>query len=182
MKKLFIFLLVIAVVALGASFALKKVEEVKIEEENTPFTVSDVNGVVLDNKHDTTIIGGFKYHFKVNKAFTLTMLPSESAKDFYFQVNEANYQFLAELKLLEAFNVELTDDGFSISVPKGANVKSLLQAIYPDKEVEVPEDVEKSTDKLFTLIISEKNGTGEKVEIVFNLIKLSIEMPREIYF
>ncbi len=182
MKKFIIFILIIAVIAGGAIFALKEVNDVKTEEENTPFTVLSSDGTVLGKEHDATFVGGVEYAFSVSKTFTLTMLPSESAKDFLFTVDGVNRQFAAELKLLNAFKVDITEDGFVISVPSGSTLKSILESIYSDKEVNVPEDVENSTDKLFTLVISDKNETGEKVKITFNLVKLSIEIPGEILF
>ena len=181
MKKFIIFILIIAVIAGGAIFALKKVNDVKTEEENTPFTVLSSDGVVLGKEHDASFVGGVEYAFSVSKTFTLSMLPSESAKDFLFTVDGANRQFAAELKLLNAFNVDITKDGFVISAPSGSTIKSILQSIYPDSKVDVPEDVANSTDKLFTLIVSDTLGK-EKVEITFSLTVMSIDIPREIVF
>ena len=183
MKKFIIFILIIAVIAGGAIFAINKVNDVKTEEENKPFTVLSSDGVVLDKEHDTTFFGGVKYEFNVSKAFTLSMLPNteNEDKDFFFTVDGANKQFFAELKLLNAFNVDITKDGFVISAPSGSTIKSILQSIYPDSKVDVPEDVANSTDKLFTLVISDKNKT-EKVEITFGLTVMSIDIPREIVF
>ncbi len=183
MKKFIIFIVILAVIAGGAIFALKKVNDLKIEEENTPFTVLSSDGVVLGKEYDATFTADVEYAFSVSKAFTLSMFPNNENEenDFFFTVDGANRQFFAETKLLNAFNVELTKYGFVISAPSGSTIKSILQSIYPDSKVDVPEDVANSTDKLFTLIVSDSLGK-EKVEITFSLTFMSIDIPREIVF
>lgn len=183
MKKIFIFILIIAVIAGGAIFAIKIVNDLKTEEENTPFTVLSSDGVVLGKEHDATFVVGSEYAFSVSKSFTLSMLPNieNEENDFFFTVDGKIRQFSAELNLLEAFNVELTENGFVISAQSGPTVKSILESVYSDSKVVVSEDVANSTDKLFTLVISDKNKT-EKVEITFGLTVMSIDIPREIVF
>lgn len=183
MKKVIAIILVVVAVIGGTIFAITTIKREKKKEEQTAFSVWDNHGVVLKEDNETTFASGFTYSYKTNKPFALEMIPNTSLEeyDFNFTVNDANRRFFSELKLLNAFDVELEENGFNISVPSGTSIKTVFERIYPDSAINMPENVIHSSLPLFTLIISEQDGNG-RIKLNFSLEALHIEMPTEIYF
>ena len=172
-------MLIIIAIILGAFFSVRKIKQVKTEEENRPFIVKDGLGQELETNSDFSFFSGFGYSFYVNKAYTLELIPNTEIEDFVFTVDGANRQFFAEVRLLEAFDISVHEKSFRIIIPNNTTVKTILERIYPDKTVVLPEDREISDEKLFTLIISEKNG-DDRYRVNFSLDMLKVVLPNEV--
>ena len=185
MKKFFVFILVIAIIATCGFFAYKyfKKEKDVIDEKEFIVTLKDKE---IKDENELMFAYGEEYFFNVSKGFSIEILPNADVEEsnFFFYVDDTPYYFRAETKLLDAFKVyTYPNNKFSILSPAGTNILKILESIYPEQEVRFKdgEDFSSLESKIFSLVIREKNG-NDKVVINFGLAGMTIELPSEIVF
>ena len=184
MKKV-ISIIIVLLIAVSIAFAFNVANEEKTIEENTKFSVS-IKGETLKETNDMSFAYGVDYTFNVSKGYTLEILPNADVEEsnFFFYVDGKPYYFRAETKLIDAFLVyTLKNNTFMVSAPANSNLLNMLRVIYPEQEVRFKqgEDHSNVTEKIFSLVIREKNG-NDKIVVNFGLVGMTIELPTEIVF
>lgn len=100
-----------------------------------------------------------------DKGYSVKVVPTiVDGEDFDFILNGEVYSFQAEEDITAGFDIAKGEKSFTIQ-PKGT-VASILQAVYPDKEVGV--DGQPGYGNMYTLIVTSYDGEAS-VTICFTL-------------
>ncbi len=113
--------------------------------------------------------------------YSVSVLPNADY-EFDFTVDGDTMSFCAEDDYSAGFNIVKSENSFTIS-PKGS-LLTILQTLYPDKEIEFDYDSLDKTANMFTLVITSYNGK-DSVDIGFRVLRMPIEIyidPEEIIF
>lgn len=119
------------------------------------------------------------------KGYTVKIVPNVTEEtDFDFIIDGFNYSFSEQSDLTQAFDIQLYDEYFTMTLSDETNVKTVLEKLYSGKDIEVPETVLKSGFPYFKMLISSYNGKST-YSITMNLfIKVQeiILEPSEVIF
>lgn len=186
MKKFFVFIFIVAILATGGFFGYKYFEKEKEIIDETDFIVTASHTDVLSESNDLTFAYGVEYYFTANKGYSLEILPNSDIDEsnFFFYVDDKPYYFRAETKLLDAFVVyTFPNNTFCIKAKAGDDLLTMLKKMYPDNVVRFKdgEDFSNLEANIFSLVIREKNG-DDKVVVNFGLASMTIDLPSEIVF
>lgn len=129
--------------------------------------VSSSSGYKLDNSNPLDI--QVKYLFdklsdKTN-GYSVKVVPADNIT-FDFTVDGEVHRFQDETDLSSGFKIDLREKDFSVT-SKGC-VQQVLSSVYPGAVVEVPEDMARSEDEIFKLIVFSYNDK-DRVEIIFGV-------------
>ncbi len=110
-----------------------------------------------------------KYTFAFNqsetKGYSVKIVPNKTDENFDFSVNGETHYFNDEKDLASGFTIEKKEKSFTVK-PKGGTLKSILQAVYPDKEITCES---MGYDDMFTLVVTSYNESAT--------IKLNFSIP-----
>ena len=164
MNKLFKFLLICVLAVCLIAGCTYFIPEKKPDVE-TSFTVSSTSGELLYGITEEDFTPACNYTFKVNKAFTVDIVPnvSDPSNNFTYYVDGGPKHFFgdSELNLSKAFNVSVKAREFTVSVPTGATVEKIFKTAYEGKTVEMQEEIKATQKRIFTIVIKEKDGKSE---------------------
>lgn len=87
--------------------------------------------------------------------YTVKIVPNV---DFDFTVDGDVYSFAVEDDLTSAFDIQKNEDSFSILLPRGFTLHSVLQKLYPDSTVEVPIEILDKDWMPYSLLVTSYNN------------------------
>lgn len=163
--RIFIFILIIAIIGGGAYFLLIHTDN--FSSDFSTFYV-EYNRAHLPQTSDVIYEKGsvqrfdVKYTFdfinKEQKGYSVKVVPNANAETAEYVIDGKYYAFSGLKDITSAFDIELNDSYFTLSIPKDFTIKTVLGKIYPDKTVEVDGDYTDSEEKFYTLIITSYDG------------------------
>ncbi|MCQ2399901.1 MAG: hypothetical protein MJ072_05295, partial [Clostridia bacterium] len=113
--------------------------------------------------------------------YSVSILPNADY-EFDFTVDGDVMSFCAEDDYSAGFDIVKSENSFTIAT-KGS-LMTILQTLYPDKEIEFDYDSLDKTVDMFTMVITSYNGK-DSVDIGFRVLRMPIEIyidPEEIEF
>lgn len=118
--------------------------------------MSSSGGFVLSSVEplDVDVHYTFGFFNKDISGYNVTVLPNT---DFDFTVDGQVYSFAAEENLNAGFDIEYNESSFTIT-PK-ANLREILQAIYPDKEIDFDVNDVDYDSEIFKIVVSSEDGS-----------------------
>lgn len=112
-----------------------------------------------------------KYTFDTDKSetkdYSVTIVPNVE-KDFEYTVDGETYLYSKAGDLSAAFALNKQDSYFAITLREDMTLQSVLEAIHPGQQVEVPENASDGNPFPYALIVSSYNG-NVNYHIAFNL-------------
>ena len=163
--RIFIFILIIAILGVGAYFVMIHTDN--LSSDFSTFYV-EYDGHHLAQSSDAIYEKGsvqrfdVKYTFdflsKEQKGYSVKIVPNGKAETAEYVIDGKYYAFSGLSDITSAFDMELNDSYFTLSIPKDFTIKTVLDKIYPNKTVEVNGDYDISEEKFYTLIISSYDG------------------------
>lgn len=167
MKILFRIFLILIVVLLGIGtfFILKHTDN--CSSEFTTFYV-EYDSAHLPKTSDAIYEKGsvqrfdIKYTFdfldKEQKGYSVKIVPNGKAENVEYRIDNKYYLFGALDDLTAAFDIELNENYFTLSIPQDFTVKKVLEKLYKDKTIEIDGDYDETEGKFYTLIITSYDG------------------------
>ena len=99
---------------------------------------------------------------KDQKGYTVKIFPNSDAEDVVYNIDDRYYSFNKLNEITSAFDIKLEDSYFTLSIPQGFNIGTVLSRLYPDKTVELDEEEYLESDEPFyTMIISSYDGENQ---------------------
>ncbi len=120
--------------------------------------MSSSGGFVLSSVEplDVDVHYTFGFMNKDISGYSVTVLPNT---DFDFTVDGQVYSFAAEENLNPGFDIEYGESSFSIT-PK-QTLREILQAVYPDKEIDFDVDDVDCETEIFKIVVSSEDGSTQ---------------------
>ena len=101
------------------------------------------------------------------KDYSVEIVPNVE-KDFEYTVNGEPYLFSRAGDLSAAFSLNKQESYFELTLQEDMTLQSILEAVYPGQQVEVPENASGGNPFPYALIVSSYNG-NVSYHIAFNL-------------
>ena len=120
--------------------------------------MSSSGGFVLSSVEplDVDVHYTFGFMNKDISGYSVTVLPNT---DFDFTVDGQVYSFAAEENLNPGFDIEYSESSFSIT-PK-QTLREILQAVYPDKEIDFDVNDVDYESEIFKIVVSSDDGSTQ---------------------
>ena len=98
-----------------------------------------------------------------NRGYSVRIVPNVSDEtDFDFTVDGQVYAFRGEDDFTEVFGIEQDETGFTVT-NTGFTMQSLLQSLYADSTVVVPDDINVAETAYFNVVVSSYNDRANVV-------------------
>lgn len=127
---------------------------------------------------------GVNYTFSDGKSYSVQVLPNVTDEtEFEYTVDGEAYKYSDIKDLTDVFKVRLYDDYFTVQMPE--DMSQVMQVLYKDKDVELPDGIDLMTTPYFKLIVKSYN---EKDEVTIMLTRAIIHVdgleiaPEEVSF
>lgn len=168
-KKILSGILVVAVIAalIGLIIFIAKITN-NFTDEAKSFYVSR-DGIIYATIDEAAQVQGETLNYNVTytfgggarKSYSVKVVPNATTQtDFTYMVNGESHRFVTEdLDLSGVFKIKLNTDYFSLTMPYG--MKEVLQAVYPDGEISVPEEIDITKQHYFKVIVTSYNAKSQ---------------------
>lgn len=167
MKIIFrIFLVLILLAVVGGGFFVYKHTDGCNSEFKTFYV--EYNGGHLLQASDALYEKGSEQRFDVKYTFdfidkeqtgyNVKIVPNGNAESIEYQIDNRYYLFSALDDLTAAFDIELNDSYFTLSIPQDFTVRKVIETLYKGKTVDIDGDYDESGEKYYTLIITSYDG------------------------
>lgn len=165
MKRALAFIIIIAILGVGVYFVMIHTDNFK--SDFTTFYVKNDGEHLLqtsDALYEKGSVQRFdvKYTFdfldKEQKGYSVKIVPNGGAENVEYRIDNKYYLFSALDDLTAAFDIELNDSYFTLSIPQDFTVKKVLERLYKDKTVEIDGYYNESGEKYYTLMITSYDG------------------------
>lgn len=146
-------------------------------EDFKTFYVEHEGKLILAQNSELALEPGKTYRFNVKytfdtqqsetKDYTVEIVPN-AEQDFEYTVDGETYLYSKAGDLSAAFALNKQDSYFAITLREDMTLQSVLEAIHPGQQVEVPENASDGNPFPYALIVSSYNG-NVNYHIAFNL-------------
>ena len=146
-------------------------------EDFKTFYVEHEGKQILSENSEMTFTKGKTHRFDVKytfdtqqsetKDYTVEIVPN-AEQDFEYTVDGEPYLYSKTGDLSAAFALNKQDSYFAITLREDMTLQSVLEAIHPGQQVEVPENASDGNPFPYALIVSSYNG-NVNYHIAFNL-------------
>ena len=146
-------------------------------EDFKTFYVEHEGKQILSENSEMTFTEGKTHRFDVKYTFdtgqaeardySLEIVPN-AEQDFEYTVDGETYLYSKAGDLSAAFALNKQDSYFAITLREDMTLQSVLEAIHPGQQVEVPENASDGNPFPYALIVSSYNG-NVNYHIAFNL-------------
>lgn len=178
-------LIVVALVGFFAFFTNDFTDEFKtFYVENNGQILSDNNEIAIPCGEDIRFDCKYTFGFlskKETKGFNVKVIPNITDEtDFDFTVDGQPYSYSGEKDLSGLFNITKNDNAFSINIPKGTTMQSLLSSIYSDKVVIVPDTVIMNKPYFSIVISSYNDKVSYNIKLNLNTTVTKVILDNEV--
>lgn len=171
MKKVVItltFIIIIAILGVGVYFVLKHTDNLSsefktfyVEYDNHHLAAESDDFYCWGGTYRFDIVYPFDFLIEEQKGYTVNIVPNSKADKAEYVIDDRNYLFSGLSDITAAFKIDLNDSFFTLTVPRGFNIKTVLETIYPDKTITIDEAFLNSDAAFYTLIITSYDGTQQ---------------------
>ena len=153
-----------------------------IEYEGQTILSSDKK-LVLDRgqEHKFDVKYTFNFNEEEPKDYTVAIYAnSDTSQSFDFTLDGDVYAYYAEGDITDAFDITIKDTYFTITIPENETIKDVLQKLYPNSVVEIPEE-NKNLVYPFTMVVSSYNNkVTYSIDFAFYVGVTGIELSPEV--
>lgn len=142
--------------------------------------MTDSSGYIVDQTQPLKVDVKYTLGFAgdENSGYTVNIMPnSVEGKDFSFLIDGKEFSFQSVENLNAGFNIQEENGSFTLT-PKG-NMQDILQAVYPDKEID--DCLGKGYEDMFALVVSSSDGKSS-VTVYFTIYDVvsGVKLDKEI--
>lgn len=104
---------------------------------------------------------------------------SNSDTTFDYLVDGVPYAYLSDKDITHAFDVKLEDGYFTLTLPQGVTLQSILDKVYEGQEVEIEDNVNERNKCYYAMIVSSYDeSVSYRIEFSFNVGVAGIELDK----
>ena len=104
---------------------------------------------------------------------------SNSDTTFDYLVDGVPYAYLSDKDITHAFDVKLEDGYFTLTLPQGVTLQSILDKVYEGQEVEIEDNVDERNKCYYAMIVySYDESVSYRIEFSFNVGVAGIELDK----
>ncbi|MBR2371917.1 MAG: hypothetical protein IKA90_03505 [Clostridia bacterium] len=104
---------------------------------------------------------------------------SNSDTTFDYLVDGVPYAYLSDKDITHAFDVKLEDGYFTLTLPQGVTLQSILDKVYEGQEVEIEDSVDERNKCYYAMIVSSYDeSVSYRIEFSFNVGVAGIELDK----
>lgn len=104
---------------------------------------------------------------------------ANSDTTFDYLVDGVPYAYLSDKDITHAFDVKLEDGYFTLTLPQGVTLQSILDKVYEGQEVEIEDNVNERNKCYYAMIVSSYDeSVSYRIEFSFNVGVAGIELDK----
>ena len=98
---------------------------------------------------------------------------------FDYLVDGVPYAYLSDKDITHVFEVKLEDGYFTLTLPQGVTLQSILDKVYEGQEVEIEDSVDERNKCYYAMIVSSYDeSVSYRIEFSFNVGVAGIELDK----
>ena len=104
---------------------------------------------------------------------------SNSDTTFDYLVDGVPYAYLSDKDIIHAFDIKFEDGYFTLTLPQGITLQSVLDKVYEGQEVEIEDNVDERNKCYYAMIVSSYDeSVSYRIEFSFNVGVAGIELDK----
>ena len=104
---------------------------------------------------------------------------ANSDTTFDYLVDGVPYAYLSDKDITHAFDILLEDGYFTLTLPQGVTLQSILDKVYEGQEVEIEDNVNERNKCYYAIIVSSYDeSVSYRIEFSFNVGVAGIELDK----